>query len=233
MDAQVIAVRLALEQHEAVGHLAGIAAAEELVSDHSHRLHEARVGELLQYRGDARLGGGVGRGFGAEIEPVESVEAGQAEQGHQPGAHLLGRLLLDEGDLGDRRRFAAEAQAGLERRVAQRPIDDPEVGEEAQIGVGQDPQPVAIGEQVMGRQPLGEQQGEHLAIDFALARQLGVALGRPGERLVGLGEIGAEPDPQRLGQADHLAVAGERAERRRIEVGRDDLLAPRHRLRAL
>jgi hypothetical protein len=85
----------------------------------------------------------------------------------------------------------------------------------------------------MRRQPLGEQQSEHLTIDLALARQLGAALRRSGEQLVGLGEIGAEPDVQRVGQTDDLAIAGKRAERCRIEVGGEDLLAPRHRVGAL
>jgi hypothetical protein len=37
--------------------------------------------------------------------------------------------------------------------------------------------------------------------------------------------VGAEPDPQRLGQPDDLAVAGQRGKRCRVQIGCDDLLA--------
>ena len=234
VDAQVVAVRTALIQHETVGHLVDdLAAREQLVSDHAHLLGEFRVGQSLQDSGNARLGRGVHRRLGAQVETVERVKARLAEQRHQPGARFLGRLLLDPGHLGDRRRVLAVFEFGIERRVTQVPVDVAGVVERPEIAVAQFAEAFAIADQVMTRQAAGEQQRQHLAINLALASPLFLVLGRAGQNLGGVVEVGAEPDVERVRQADHLAIAGEGAERRRIEIGRNDLTAPIHRICAV
>ena len=209
MDAQVVAVRPALVEHEAVGHLADDRTArEQLVADHADRLREFRLGKFLQDGGDARLSRRVDRRLGAQIEPVERVEARQAEHCHQPGARLLGSLLLDVGDLSDRRRLGAEFQLGIECRVAQAAVDDTGVVHRPDVAVAQFAEPFTVVEQVMTGQPAGEQEAERLPIDLALARQLLFIFRSAGQHLVGFVEIGAVPDPHRVGKANHLAIAG-------------------------
>ena len=170
--------------------------------------------------------------FDAQIEPIEAVEVGQLEQRDQLIADILSGFLADIGHRGDRRRLGAEGQLGVERRVAQRRVDHPGLAQQAQILVGQDRQRLAVRHKVIARPPPGEEQTEHLAIDEPFARQLG---GIPRRRVQDLRRfvvVGAEPDPQRFRHPDHLAVAGHRGERRRVQIGRDDFLAPAQRVAA-
>ena len=62
-----------------------------------------------------------------------------------------------------------------------------------------------------------------MPINLALARPLGLGCSRCAQHPVRLGEIGAVPDPQGLRDADDFAVTGPRSERRRIEIGRNDV----------
>src|SRR5438270_13493266 len=85
----------------------------------------------------------------------------------------------------------------------------------------------------MGRQAAREQERQGLAVDLALACPFTFGFWGAVQHLHGLAEIRAEPDVERVRQADHLAIAGEGAEWRRVEIGSDALLAPRHRVWAV
>ena len=86
-------------------------------------------------------------------------------------------------------------------------------------------------EQIIARPASRHDERQNLAIDLALTREFGGGSRRLVQDLRGLVEIGAEPDPQRVGQPDDLAIARHRGERGRVQIGRDDLFAPLERVR--
>ncbi|MNZ77238.1 hypothetical protein D3C78_957680 [compost metagenome] len=97
------------------------------------------------------------------------------------------------------------------------------VGQLGQLGT-------AVG-QVPGRAALGDHQRQHLAQGQALLGQADALA--TGQRPVALREVGAEPYPQAVTDAMHLAVAGGGGQRHAVDVVVDDLLAQRQGLAAL
>ena len=89
------------------------------------------------------------------------------------------------------------------------------IGENREVG--------AAGDEIIARTALGEEQAERLLVDLGLA--LEVRFPGPRENRSRLGQVGAEPEPKPVADADDLAVAHARAQRRRIEIGRNDALA--------
>ena len=155
------------------------------------------------------------------------------ERGHQLGPQAVRGLVPDERHCCRGRQLGAKMQLGHECGVAQHRADDPGPGEEAYIPVGQGRQRGSVTVQIIGRPAVGEQQAENLPIDLALARPLSLGCSRRGQHPVRLGEIGAVPDPQGLRDADDFAKTGSRPERRRIEIGRNDVAPGCSRIRAI
>jgi len=60
----------------------------------------------------------------------------------------------------------------------------------------------------VGRAALGDHQRQHLAQRQATGRQAGRGVRGVGQGAVDLVEVGAVPNPQPLGHAMHLTVAG-------------------------
>ena len=235
VDAQVVAVRPALVQHEAVGHLAeccrqGAAGVRPCPSA------GANVGsDSLCRTAVTRAWAAVSTDVSAlRVEPVERVKVGwlSSDISRERDSSVAFCLTQETWVIGGGSlRNLSSASSVASRRFRSMIAG---VVERPEIAVAQFAEAFAIADQVMARQAAGEQQRQHLAIDLALASPLFLVLGRCRFRtLVGLVEVGAEPDPERVGQADHLAIAGQGAERGRIEIGRDDLRAPIHRICAV
>ncbi|MNQ45872.1 hypothetical protein D3C85_596680 [compost metagenome] len=117
----------------------------------------------------------------------------------------------------------AERQLLGQRGITQRLADHPGAGQHAQVAVGQFGQLGAATGQVPGGAALGDHQCQHLAQGQALlghADSLSAS-----QRPVAPREVGAEPYPQAVTDAMHLAVAGGGGQRHAVDVVVDDLLA--------
>src|SRR3546814_2875439 len=78
----------------------------------------------------------------------------------------------------------------------------------SQVAVDQLRQRLAAAEQVLGRPALGDQQAQRLAVDRGAAGGPQDGGGR-GQAVAGGGEVGAEPCPEAVAEADHLARSEE------------------------
>src|SRR3546814_18921243 len=83
----------------------------------------------------------------------------------------------------------------------------------SQVAVDQLRQRLAAAEQVLGRPALGDQQAQRLAVDRGAAGGPQDGGGR-GQAVAGGGEVGAEPCPEAVAEADPLAEAGTSGPRR-------------------
>ena len=105
LDAQVVGVRAALHQREAVHHVGRIAVAQHALAGQAGGLGRFGVAQAAQLGGDGLLRFRVEGAGHRQVEPVEVVQARVAEQAGQVGAHRVRRLAGDEG-VGRRRRDA-------------------------------------------------------------------------------------------------------------------------------
>ena len=180
---------------------------------------------MLENVGDPLLCRCIDGPVAGQIQPVEGVQIGQAQQRDEFGAEPVGRLVGDERRPRRRRQLVAEIELSVQRRVAQLDADHPRVGQIGETAVGQLPERGAVFKQIIGGPAPGEQQAQHLPIDLALARDLRFGRRRRGQHPVGDSQIGAVPEPQRVGHPDDFAIPGARGQRLGIEISRDDLLA--------
>ena len=97
--------------------------------------------------------------------------------------------------------------------------------DDAQVAVGQLFQFVATVSQIPGGPALGEQQRQHMPVGVRLGSGGGGVVGSATQQLVGLTQIHAEPGPQAVAEAVHLAETGAAGQRRGIEVVQNDALA--------
>ena len=80
LDADPVLRPAALVEGEAVEHAGRVAAAQELLAHEPEALHGGGVAQRAEQPGHRVLGGRVERAAGGEVEPVEIVEGGHAQQ---------------------------------------------------------------------------------------------------------------------------------------------------------
>ncbi|MNO97467.1 hypothetical protein D3C76_891760 [compost metagenome] len=223
LHAYAVAAGGAFEQGEAVAHVLGLVLGQQALAEQADFRGEGGVGEFLQVDADLFLQFVLQGGGERHVEAVEIIQR-HVEHAGQAGARqahaLVGFQRLD-GRLAQR---VAEAQLGLERGVAQRDADEVGLGQQAQVAVGQFGERLPSARQVIGRAAVGDHQRNHLAQRLALFFQVGAGSGRGAQQLVDPLEVGAVPDPQAIGQATDLTVAGLRRQGHRVEVGEHDVL---------
>ena len=120
-----------------------------------------------------------------------------------------------------------------QRCVAQAGIDDAAVGQQADVTVGQRSHFLATGTQVVRRAPLCDQQRQHLTQRQTARLRIDLVGAAWIEQAIDFTEVGAEPQPQAIGDAMHLTVPGRRRERHAVEVVAHDALTGGQGLRAL
>lgn len=225
-----VAVGAALEQGEAVAHVGGQLGAEQALAEQSDLGGEGRIAQLAQVVADRLLQRLVEGGVDRQVEAVQVVKR-HAELAHQAGADGVDALVA-----GHRRQRrvggrVAEVQRLGQRRVAQRRLDQPGAGQHPQVAVGQRGEFGAPVGQIPGRPALGDGQRQYPAQRQPLLVE-GDARAA-GQGAVAGGEVGAEPHPQAVADAVHLAVGGSGGERHVVQVVVDDLPAQRQGLATL
>ncbi len=227
LDAQDVGVAPALEQHDAEHDLGEVVIAhvQQALAGQPDLRREGRIGQAGQHLHHAGLDGGVERGLHGQVHAVQLVEAGHPQHGQQARADGVGRLLLHEAGGLRQGRVGAEDEAGRERRVAQALVDHARVGQHAQMDVGQALQRLAVGDQVVGRPALGQDQAQHLLVKPRLLHQRLAFRRGGGQSPHHVGQLGPEPRPQPVAQPVHLPEAGARGEGRGVQVVHHDALA--------
>jgi len=219
--AQRVAVGAALVQQHAVHHRVEPLRRQQFLADQPQRAGVGGIGQALQGGGDALLRRPVDGGLYSEVEAVQAVEARHRQLPQQLPPQGIRALAPGVVDCLRRRRLGQEAQPHLQRRVAQLRADHTLRTQQAQVAVGQGLQPVVVQVEVQARPALGQQQAQHVLVGVGQPGQVrGVVLGN-GQVLTHLRQLHAVVGPQAVAQADHLAVAGTRGERHRVEVGGD------------
>ncbi len=164
MHQQFVAVGVAPIQKDAVRHPIQAFRPQQLVPDQAQRSGVSRVGQPLQGFGDALLGDSIDGGVDIQIEPVEAIDATQAQQRQQFRPQRIRGLALGVGHRCRLGGFRQEAEFCVERRIAQTGIDDAVIAEQAQITVAQRFERLRAIAQVVGRPPLGQQQAQELLV---------------------------------------------------------------------
>lgn len=221
----------ALEQREAVAHVAGLLRREHAVAEQTDRLGEGRIGQAHQVFADLALQITLQRRTGGEVQPVQVIQR-QAEQTGQ--AHARHGDALGGFD-GLNRRVAIGVlrhDALAQRGIAQDRVDDAAVGQQANMAVGQGRHFLAARAQVIGGPALSDQQRQYLTQRQATGLLVDRFRAARIEQAVDLAEVGTEPEPQAVGDTVHFAVTRCGGKRHAVEVVTHDALAGGERLRA-
>ena len=119
LHAHAVGARRLLVEGEAVDHPRRVApVVEEMEPLEAEGLHDRGVAQRAQEPRHRFLRGLHERAVGGEIEPIEIVERGDAEQAREPGAHEVGALALGVVDRGQAP--GPELEALREGGIAQR-----------------------------------------------------------------------------------------------------------------
>ena len=217
-----------LVEGEAVDHPRRVApVVEEMEPLEAEGLHDRGVAQRAQEPRHRFLRGLHERAAGGEIEPIEIVERGDAEQAREPGAHEVGALALGVVDRGQAP--GPELEALREGGIAQRAVDDALLTHDAQIAVGEVLERLPVLDEVVRGPSRRQDEGEDPLVGLgSRARRRALV----GERAIHRGEIGAEPGAQAVVQAVDLAVVGRGGEGHRVEIVDDDEATSGERLRA-
>ena len=136
LHAHAVGARRLLVEGEAVDHPRRVTpVVEEMEPLETEGLHDRGIAQRAQEPRHPFLRGLHERAVGGEIEPIEIVERGDAEQAREPGAHEVGALALGVVDRGQAP--GPKLEALREGGVAQRGVDDARLSHEAQIAVGE------------------------------------------------------------------------------------------------
>jgi hypothetical protein len=227
-----VAACAALDQRETVAHRAERGRLQHALADQALAARKRGVGQARQMVAHGLLQAPMQRGDEFGVEAVEAVQRG-IEQAGEAGAYR-GRALARGGR--QPRRIGDEVTVGErlgERGVTQPGVDQPGLGEQAQVGVGATGELVAAAGQIPRGPAVGDHQRHHLAQRLALGDAPGALAHRCRQQRIDLREVGAEPHPQPVADAIDLAMAGRGRQRHGVEVVEHQATAHRQGLLAL
>ena len=224
LDAQHVGGWRALVERQAVIDLPGVAAGQQPGFLETGAGQEGRIGQAVEDARHGLLAGAIERGVYRQVVAVEGVQVFDAEQLAQGAANIVDRLAFDEGNLLAGPRLAGRMDGRLERCLAQVGGDQVVFGEQADVAVGQGVEAAGGVAEQAGRAALGDEQRQRLLEGQRAFGQLGLGVG---QQLIDRGEVPAIPGPQAIAQAIDFAVAGNAAERHRIDEIEHDAAACR------
>jgi len=229
LDTHEVAVWRVLPEREAVPHVGHAGRLQHPLTHQPLCTREGGVGQALQVAGHGRLQRAVQSGAQLGVEAVQAVEGG-AQQAGQAVAHRHGALACLHRC---QRRVAghvAESQRLGQRGIAPVRGDQAFGGHQAQVGVGGGVEVLAALPQVPRGAAVRDHQCDGLAQHPATRGRIDRARGQRG---LGVGQLGAEPDPQAIPQSIDLAMPRRRRQRHGVEVVEHGLAPHRQRRLAL
>ena len=224
LDTQDVGIRRPLVERQAVIDLLRIALGQQAAFLEAGTGQEGRIGQAVEDARHGLLAGAVEGGVHGQVVAVEGVEVLDAEQFAERAANVVDRLAFDEGHLLTRPRLTGRVDGRLERRFAQVGGNQLVFGEQADVAVGQRVEAAGGVAEQAGRAALGDEQRQRLLEGQRAFGQLGLGVG---QQLIDRGEVPAIPGPQAIAQAVDFAVAGNAAERHRIDEIEHDAAARR------
>ena len=192
-----------------------------------------RIAQSLDHVGDPPLRLDIDAALQREVDPIQRVEIGNAEDGHQLIADAVGRFPLQMRLRAGLDQLIEKAKVDAERRFTEIVLDDAFLHQKTKMLIGESFEIAASFEQIVGRAALGDQERQDLLIGAGLAKEAVSAVDIARQQIIDLAKIGAEPGKQAIADAVDLPESAPRAERRAVDIIESDLPASNCRISPL